>query len=193
MKKIISGLLVGLMFLLPACSWFGGNGAESGCSCCRHGSCRPVVSSTPTSQPVRLRIVNVLEQELFDDAHIAGAKGVDSICVPFDDIEEAAQSWDKSVPVVVYCSNYFCSASSEAAHMLAELGFSKVFAYEGGMAEWYQLFHESEPALISGPGEQKYLSMVVAAPEAGEEADKKFKVITALELQNLIKEATISE
>ncbi len=192
MKYLISALLIGVIAILSACAWFGG-GDSAGCPCCHHGTCRPAGGTKKSGHKVGLRIVNVLDQELFDDAHIAGAPGVESICVQFDDIETAAKDWDKAVPVVVYCSNYFCSASREAANILGSLGFEQVYAYEGGMAEWYQLFGETERDLIAGPARQEYLSIVVKAPEEQEEGGEKFAIITALELQNLIKKATISE
>ncbi|HAU30024.1 TPA: hypothetical protein DCW54_00070 [Candidatus Dependentiae bacterium] len=192
MKYLVSVALIVALLALSGCSWFGG-GSSDGCACCRHGSCRPPVHPKDSKQKVALRIVNVLDQELFDDAHIASGPGVESICVQFDDIEEVARSWDKAIPVVVYCSNYFCSASREAASMLGALGFERVYAYEGGMAEWYQLFNETDRDLITGPAQQEYLSIVVEAPEEQEVAGENFAIITALELQNLIKKATISE
>ncbi len=79
-------------------------------------------------------VVNVLEKELYDDCHIAG-----SINVPFENIEAYASAYiSPSADVVVYCSNYLCSASGHSVKLLKRLGFEHVVAYEGGTAEWYQ-------------------------------------------------------
>src|SRR3989339_2165901 len=83
--------------------------------------------------PVQLRLVNVLDEALFKDAHIKGGAGVESINVPFEKVKEVAQSWSRDIPVVFYCSNYMCMASGDSVKTLAEMGFKTVKAYEGGM------------------------------------------------------------
>lgn len=188
MQKGFTIFLGATLFFLAGCSWMGIKNGQD-CPCCS-GACRP--GAFHKADQVGLRIVNVLDKELFDDAHIAGAPGVESICVAFDDVTTVAAYWDKDIPVVVYCSNYFCGASREVASMLIDLGFKKVYAYEGGIAEWYQLFNETHPELIAGPAKQEYLTVVVSAPVESD-LEEKVGVITAQELQNLIKEATISE
>jgi rhodanese-related sulfurtransferase len=80
-----------------------------------------------------LVVVNVLDKELYDDCHIKG-----SINIPFEELEHEAKSLDKNVPVVLYCSNYMCTASKLGASMLKNMGFKQVYAYEAGMADWYQ-------------------------------------------------------
>ena len=98
-----------------------------------------------------LMMVNVLDKNLYNDCHIAG-----SIQIDFDKLEDyALRHWDKeATEIVLYCSNYLCSASGEGTRQLQELGFKKVYAFEGGMAEWYQ---RSYP--VEGPCTQKYLTM----------------------------------
>jgi rhodanese-related sulfurtransferase len=44
----------------------------------------------------------------------------------------------KDSAIVVYCAGPHCSASREAAEKLAELGYSGVAAFEGGLAQWKQ-------------------------------------------------------
>lgn len=79
-------------------------------------------------------VINVLEKELYDDCHIAG-----SINVPFENIEAYASAHiSTSADIVLYCSNYLCSASGHSVKLLKRLGFEHVAAYEGGTAEWYQ-------------------------------------------------------
>lgn len=168
-KKIIVSLL--LLLLLPACSWWGKKVEE-------------------VKMPaLKLRLINVLDQATYDDAHIKGGTGIESVCVPFETLQEKAQGWDKTVPVVTYCSNYFCSASGSAARLLRQLGFEKVWAYEGGMAEWYQLSKKDASYAVEGPSKLSYLEILVAKPEHNPED---VQIITSEDLQKLIKQATLS-
>ncbi|MBN1549664.1 rhodanese-like domain-containing protein [Candidatus Babeliales bacterium] len=93
-------------------------------------------------------VINVLDKKLFLDCHIKG-----SVSVPFDLVDDFATKVDKNVPVVFYCSNYSCTASGIARDRLKALGFTDVKAYEGGIAEWYQLGFPTE-----GPAQSGYLT-----------------------------------
>lgn len=125
-----------------------------------------------------VRLVNVLSNDLFVDAHIKG-----SINVPFEVFEETVKNWDKHATIVVYCANYACSASGAAAQMLRKLGFTKVFAYEGGTAEWYQLHQNDATYEIEGPARQDYLAIAVKQPQhAGG-----FDIISAEKLKELLR------
>lgn len=160
-------LLVAPFVFLAGCGW-GGNTEE-----------QKTVSAAATP---KILVVNVLQKELYDDAHIAG-----SINVPLADLQKAAQKWDKEVPVVVYCSNYQCSASTGGARILKNLGFQKVAAYEGGMAEWYQLSREDKTYPVEGPAKEEYLSVKIAAPVQTTAED--VKIITAQELRDQLASA----
>ncbi len=103
-----------------------------------------------------LVVINVLDKTLYDDCHIKG-----SICVPFEDVIEYAQNnIDKNADIVLYCSNYHCSASGQACKQLKKLGFNNVSAYEGGTAEWYQ-----QGLPVEGPSTKRYLKQKIAAQE----------------------------
>jgi len=134
----------------------------------------------------KLRIVNVLDEALFKDAHIKSVPGVESINVPFEKVKEVAQSWQRDIPVVFYCSNYMCMASGDSVKTLAEMGFKTVKAYEGGMAEWYQLGHTDSLYQTEGDARLDYLKYEAKAPE-----DKKDYVVSAQELQKMIKQASL--
>lgn len=95
----------------------------------------------------RLRVINVLSPDYYADAHIKG-----SINVPLNELKDFAQHTDKHTPLVVYCASYECSASTQAWHVLHELGFQELYAYEGGMNEW---FHAGLP--LEGLAMQEYL------------------------------------
>ncbi len=137
---------------------------------------------------VKLRLVNVLDQKYFDDAHIKGAKNVESVCVPFAKLESMVKNWDKTVPVVTYCADYRCTASGSAAKKLTELGFTDVWAYEGGTAEWHQLGQTDSAYKIEGPAQEGYLR---SSAKKSTEHEAGVREITASELQKKIKEATL--
>jgi len=161
-KMVVSLKALVLVALMSGCNWFGA----------------PKKTESVAVEP-KVRVVNVLSKELFDDAHIKG-----SINADFMELATIAQDWDKSVPVVVYCSNYACTASGAAAQQLSKLGFTSVKAYEGGMAEWYQLRMQDPTYEIEGPAQQDYLSMVVPQPA---EHTPGVEVITAQDLKELLK------
>jgi len=96
----------------------------------------------------QLVVINVLDKKFFDDCHIS-----DSINIPFEQLGEFADTLDQTAHIVVYCSNYMCTASMEGARMLKQKGFYNVWAYEAGMAGWYQ-----EKLPCTGPAHEKYLT-----------------------------------
>lgn len=93
-----------------------------------------------------LVVINVLDPELYEDAHIKG-----SINVPYEQVEEYLKKTDKNNELVFYCANYACSASGEAAQEAKAAGFN-AHAYEGGMAEWVTLGYPHE-----GDAKQGYI------------------------------------
>jgi rhodanese-related sulfurtransferase len=143
-------LLVGLISMLPACWPWGTRSLKTG-----------------------LLIVNVLDKELYDDCHIPG-----SINVPFQEIPALVDEVDKEqADIVLYCSNWLCTASHSAAHLLRERGCKHVSVYSGGMAEWYQ-----KGFAYKGSANQEYLKHIVPEPANMHNAD----TITAQQLQQKI-------
>jgi rhodanese-related sulfurtransferase len=122
-------------------------------------------------------IVNDLEKEFYDDCHIPG-----SIHLPFGSVKAYAEkNWDKeNTEIIIHCSNYQCSASGIEAKELIEAGFKKVYAYEGGTAEWYQAGYPVEGACL-----QKYLTFE-SEPDEDESYD--FPVITIDQLKKKVDE-----
>jgi rhodanese-related sulfurtransferase len=80
-------------------------------------------------------LINVLDPEEFDRAHIPGSENV-----PFseDDFVEHVEALadDAGTPLVIYCAGPGCDASRLASHALDRAGFTEVHHYEGGMAAW---------------------------------------------------------
>lgn len=85
-------------------------------------------------------LVDVLGEDHYEDEHIPGA-----INIPVDHIGEAAiERLDKSDKIVVYCANFDCGASPQAAEKLEDLGFEHVIDYEGGVKAWKEAGHDTE-------------------------------------------------
>jgi rhodanese-related sulfurtransferase len=79
-----------------------------------------------------IQLIEVLEEEEYNKAHIKGA-----VNIPLKKIgTEAKQKYNTDDEIVVYCSDYDCTASPTAAKKLDSLGFSNVYDYEGGKKEW---------------------------------------------------------
>lgn len=152
-NKIFQYLLIASVMVLPAC-WFGSE-------------------SIPPLQ--KLQLVNLLDQELFNDCHITG-----SINVPFMQFEDYVAKLNKNTEVVVYCSDYQCLASGYAWQALHDAGFKNVWAYEGGMAEWYQA-----GLPVTGPAQQSYLKKNVAKPST-------HSAVRVIELKELKEKLNIS-
>lgn len=137
-----------------------------------------MMASCGKSEQKNLYVVNVLDELLYNDAHIKG-----SIQVALTDLAQKAQSWRKDATIVTYCSNYACTASSYAARMLKKMGFEKVYAYEGGMAEWHQLQKDDASFAVEGPAKEAYLQVVMEKPL---EHPEDVTIITAQELRDLL-------
>lgn len=158
--KILSLFVIAGLVVVSGCGW---------------GEKKKDAQASSVAPSSKIRVINVLEKNYFDDAHIAGSEHV-----PLADLKKVSQSWDKEVPVVVYCSNYRCSASSGGARVLKEAGFKEVYAYEGGMALWYQLAQKDPSYKFEGPAREEYLLTVV--PEIPSQ-DPTVSVITAEQLK----------
>ena len=76
---------------------------------------------------------NVLTDEYFNGEMIPGSRHV-----PLDRVarEVSQEQIAKDAEIVVYCGGPKCPQSLQAAQKLAELGYTNVQAYEGGLEEW---------------------------------------------------------
>ena len=161
-----------MLVMLPAC--FGDSSkSQECCPCDMHHAAEHIKEAVPG-----VVLVNVLDKEHFENCRIQG-----SINIPFEEVDKFADQLTKeytdkaAIEVIVYCSNYMCSASGDTAKMLAKRGFSNVKAYEAGMAEWYQQGLPTEgPCKLEGFA---YLKKKMAAPA---HETHEFAVITTHEL-----------
>ena len=157
------------LFMLPGC----GIGSDS------EDSKRSQTESTAATK--NIKVINVLDPELYSDAHIDG-----SINIEFGKVVDTAKSenWNKDTKIVLYCSNYMCSASGEEARKLKDLGYTDVAVYEGGMAQWYTLSQNDPSYKVVGQAKQEYLNLPNEKPAKVGEAD--ILEITAQELKDIL-------
>jgi rhodanese-related sulfurtransferase len=78
-------------------------------------------------------ILEALPATYFQAEHLPGARNM-----PLDQIDALAPALipDKRTPVVTYCAGPTCPNSQIAARQLEALGYSAVYAYEGGKEDW---------------------------------------------------------
>ena len=142
--------------------------------------CLPFGSNDSTKEP-KLVIINVLDKSDFNDSHIKG-----SINIPFDDFEGKISSLDKKNHYVLYCADYMCMSSGFCAKLLKDAGFEHVWAYEGGMAEWYQKGYPTQ-----GPSKLDYLKS--EAINMSDDEEDEASVITAEQLAEKIEQFTLNK
>lgn len=122
----------------------------------------------------KLLLVNVLKPDYYSDCHIRG-----SINVPLDTLEEWAKNVDKDAVIVVYCASYTSTICLSAWQRLHTLGFINLWAYHGGMNEWY-----NSGLPVEGACRQNYLNDMVEA--AHEQYSNQAREIDVQELKKLI-------
>ncbi|MDD4900406.1 MAG: rhodanese-like domain-containing protein [Candidatus Omnitrophica bacterium] len=90
----------------------------------------------------KFRLVDVLAKESFAQEHIKG-----SISLPLAEIgKRAGKLFKKDEKIVVYCASFQCTASTQAAQELINLGFTNVLDYKGGLQD----FKEGYAHLMEG-------------------------------------------
>ena len=78
------------------------------------------------------RLVEVLREDSYNKGHIPGA-----INIPADMMQGlASKQLDKNDTIIVYCANYGCHASINAARVLLDLGYKKVLDFKAGKKGW---------------------------------------------------------
>ena len=80
----------------------------------------------------KLKIVEVLSKEKYNEGHIPGA-----INIPLNDLDFlATKLLKKNEIIIVYCSSYTCNASTKAIKILMDLGFENVLDFKAGKRGW---------------------------------------------------------
>ena len=78
-----------------------------------------------------LHLLNVQTDQFFTGELIPGSRRVS-----LDTIAPGAPDLPKDASIVTYCAGPSCSQSLEAAHKLAELGYTNVRTYPDGLEGW---------------------------------------------------------
>ena len=78
-----------------------------------------------------LTIINVLNEETYVDCHITG-----SINVPYERLVETLAGLEKDKEIVLYCAQSSCPKSRQTYELLADLGFTNLSEYSGGIKDW---------------------------------------------------------
>jgi rhodanese-related sulfurtransferase len=79
-------------------------------------------------------LVDALAPMVYAHSHLPGAINVPSSNI--DPYVLGRRIPDRSVQIIVYCSNPDCDDSHETAARLIELGYTNVWRYAGGKDEW---------------------------------------------------------
>jgi len=106
-------------------------------------------------------LIDVLAKGSYEVRHLPGAKHAAGKEAGFLEKVEKIVSTKEAV-VVVYCSSFTCHASPRAANLLVESGYTNVYDFRGGLADWqdaeYVFEGEVAPAstvTVSQGGEEK--------------------------------------
>lgn len=87
-----------------------------------------------------IALIEVLDHNEYKKGHIQGA-----INIPLAKIvSEAKKLFDKDRELILYCSDYECSASPTAGKKLENAGFDNVYHYPGGKKEWKEAGYPME-------------------------------------------------
>lgn len=85
-------------------------------------------------------LINVLPTEAFLKDHIRTSINIPAESNDFvEQVERVAGGKDRDI--VVYCANFDCPVSTEAAKKLDDAGFPHVYDYEGGTEDWQKHHH----------------------------------------------------
>ncbi|MCF7900350.1 rhodanese-like domain-containing protein [Candidatus Babeliales bacterium] len=127
-----------------------------------------------------LLVINVLDKESYDDCHIPGSIQVDMMKV-----KDYVVPYPKTTQIVVYCSNYACTASTYVVKKLKKDGFEHVWDYAAGMAGWYK-----DKFPVTGPAKAEYLELPNPVLEAHPEG---VDVISTEDLKKLLEAHELSK
>lgn len=80
----------------------------------------------------KIRLIDVLSREHFEQEHIRGA-----VSLPLNEIEKKAHHALNNNDInITYCAGLDCTASTEAAEKMEKMGFNNVYDYKGGLQDY---------------------------------------------------------
>ena len=99
-----------------------------------------------------LLIINTLDRENFEDAHIPGSVNIPRSDDAFvEKVLREAGTTDRDI--VVYCASEACNSSPQAARRLEESGFTSVYDFESGTKGWQQAGFDLAGQLVGAGAE----------------------------------------
>ncbi len=91
-----------------------------------------------------VRVIDVRTEGEYAAGHIAGAE-----LVPIDRFAQAAATWDRTVPLAVYCATG--QRSTTAVNHLSGQGFEKVYHFNAGLVAWSGTLERGATAAAPAP------------------------------------------
>ena len=79
-------------------------------------------------------LIDVLVKGSYEARHLPGAKHAAASEADF--LEKVEKLVSTKETVVVYCSSFNCQTSPRAANLLVESGYTNVYDFRGGLADW---------------------------------------------------------
>jgi len=79
----------------------------------------------------QVNIFDVNSRQSWMKAHVPGARNVDPVGYPDDELPQ-----DRSAPLVFYCSNPLCRKAPNAARRAKQLGYRDVKVMSAGISGW---------------------------------------------------------
>ncbi len=100
-------------------------------------------------------LIDVLSQGSYEGRHLPGALHAGVHEDGF--LEKVSQLMpdDKDKTVVVYCSSFTCQASPTAAGALVKAGYTDVYDFKGGLADWQDAKYPFEEEVTAEKVESK--------------------------------------
>ena len=99
-------------------------------------------------------LIDVLSQGSYEGRHLPGAKHADVSQTDFlEKVESLAP--DKEKIVVVYFTSFACQLSPRAASKLVEAGYTNVYHFKGGLADWQDAKYSFDGEVAEGEVEHK--------------------------------------
>jgi len=88
-----------------------------------------------TDEKKNFVLIDVLSQGSYEGRHLPNAKHAAASETDFlEKVEKLVPS--KEAVVVVYCASFTCQLSPRAAGKLVEAGYTNVYDFKGGLADW---------------------------------------------------------
>ena len=99
-------------------------------------------------------LIDVLSQGSYEGRHLPNAKHASVSETDFlEKVEKLVPN--KETAVVVYCASFTCQLSPRAATKLVEAGYTNVYDFKGGLADWQDAGYSFEGEVVKEKVEAK--------------------------------------